>query len=273
MTITASIVTYKTDPEELGICIDSLIGNGIDHIIISDNSPTDALRTFCAEHEQLEYIFNNSNAGYAAGHNIAIKRALAINTTYHLVINSDVYFENGVIEKIIHYMQTNSNVAQLQPKIVYPDGSLQMSARLLPTPADLILRRFMPPKMAKASNQKYTLSFWNHDCPANIPYHQGSFMLFRASAFEKVGLFDERFFMYPEDIDITRRMHKHFITIYWPLVTVTHVHKAESYRSFKMLVIHIVNMIRYFNKWGWVFDAERTEWNKQLLKELGYGKL
>lgn len=273
MTITASIVTYKTDPEELCRCIDSLTGNGIDHIIISDNSPTDALRTFCAEHKQLEYIFNNSNAGYAAGHNIAIKRALDINTTYHLVINSDVYFENGVIEKIIQYMQANSNVAQLQPRIVYTDGSLQMSARLLPTPADLILRRFMPAKMAKANNRKYTLSFWDHDCPANIPYHQGSFMMFRASAFNKVGLFDERFFMYPEDIDITRRMHKHFTTIYWPQVTVTHVHKAESYKNIKMLFIHIVNMIRYFNKWGWFSDAERSEWNEQLLKELGYGKL
>ena len=96
------------------------------------------------------------------------------------------------------------------------------------------------------------------------------FVNFRTSCFKKVGLFDERFFMYPEDIDITRRMHKYYRTMFWPDVTVVHAHRAASYKSKKMLKIHMWNMIKYFTKWGWIFDKERRDWNKQLLEELGY---
>ena len=78
----------------------------------------------------------------------------------------------------------------------------------------------------------------------NIPYHQGSFMFFRTACFHIVGLFDERFFMYPEDIDITRRMHKHYKTMFWPGVTIVHAHRAASYKSKKMLIIHMKNMIK-----------------------------
>ena len=78
--------------------------------------------------------------------------------------------------------------------------------------------------------------------------------------------------MYPEDIDITRRMHKYYRTMFIPDETIVHAHQAASYKSRKMLKIHITNMIKYFNKWGWIYDKERSVWNKQLLKELGYKK-
>ena len=58
--------------------------------------------------------------------------------------------------------------------------------------------------------------------------------------------------------------------MYWPMVSVVHAHRAASYKSKKMLKIHMENMVKYFNKWGWFFDKERSEWNKKLLKELGY---
>lgn len=102
----------------------------------------------------------------------------------------------------------------------------------------------------------------------NLPYHQGSFMLFRTDCFRKVGLFDERFFMYPEDIDMTRRMHKHYRTMFWPEVTIVHAHRAASYTSLRMLWVHSYNMIKYFNKWGWVFDKERREWNKRIISKV-----
>lgn len=90
--------------------------------------------------------------------------------------------------------------------------------------------------------------------------------------FQKVGLFDERFFMYPEDIDITRRMHRWYRTMFVPSVTIVHAHRAASYKNKKMLKIHMVNMIKYFNKWGWIVDKERSAWNRKLLDELGYKK-
>ncbi len=92
-------------------------------------------------------------------------------------------------------------------------------------------------------------------------------MFLRCSAINKVGLFDERFFMYPEDIDLTRRIHRHFRTVSFPDVTVIHDHRAQSYHDPRLLRIHIVNMIRYFNKWGWLFDSERRRFNSPLIKK------
>ena len=90
-------------------------------------------------------------------------------------------------------------------------------------------------------------------------------MLLRTEALLKSGLFDERFFMYPEDIDLTRRIHRDFLTLYYPSETIVHAHRQASYHSLRMLWIHATNMIRYFNKWGWLFDSERRLFNNLLL--------
>jgi len=102
----------------------------------------------------------------------------------------------------------------------------------------------------------------------DIPYLSGCFMLFRVSALRTVGLFDERFFMYPEDIDITRRMHTEYRTVFYPAATIVHDHARESYKSKRALWIHITNLIKYFNKWGWIRDPERSRINRETLRQI-----
>lgn len=265
--ITVSIVTYKTDISELRNCLKSLDSSLVRRIFIVDNSRMLTIANFCNTIDKVEYI-GSDNVGYGAGHNIAIRKAMKLNVKYHLVMNSDVYFGEEVLPKLVEYMNANEDVAQVQPNVIYPDGTMQYGCRLLPSPLNLISRRFLNESIAKRINHNFMLYGFDHKIPMNLPYHQGSFMLFRTECFNKVGLFDERFFMYPEDIDITRRMHKHFRTMFWPEVTIVHAHRAASYKSMRMLMIHIYNMIKYFNKWGWFFDSERTKWNKNILEEL-----
>ena len=105
MIISASIVTYKTNHNELLKCIDSLRKNDITPIYISDNSPNDELKEFCSNIKGVIYFYNNGNIGYGAAHNVAMRKAQLIKANYHLVINSDVYFENGIIQRIIDYME------------------------------------------------------------------------------------------------------------------------------------------------------------------------
>ena len=248
--ISVSIVTFRTDLEELRRCFCSLTSEEIFVIYIVDNSRDTSIKTFCQDYPKIEYI-PNDNIGYGGAHNIAIRRALSLGSKYHLVLNSDVYFSPNDIQKIREYMDINDNVAMVQPNIVYPDGTLQYTCRLLPTPANLIFRRFLPQNLVESMNYRYMLKMFDHKSELNVPYHQGSFMFFRTKCFEKVGLFDERFFMYPEDIDITRRMHRQYRTMFWPGVTVIHAHRAASYKSKKMLKIHMWNMCKYFMKWGW----------------------
>ena len=100
-----------------------------------------------------------------------------------------------------------------------------------------------------------------------VPYLSGCFMLLRQSALIDIGLFDERFFMYPEDIDLTRRMAERYDTLFYPHVSVIHEHGRESHKSFNMFVIHLVNLVRYFNKWGWFYDSKRDELNRKTLKQ------
>ena len=92
-------------------------------------------------------------------------------------------------------------------------------------------------------------------------------MFIQTDALKKVGLFDERFFMYPEDIDLTRRIHKLYRTMFFPGASVVHRHAKQSYKKIGLLCVHIINMIRYFNKWGWIFDKERKLVNEQTLNQ------
>ena len=175
-----------------------------------------------------------------------------------------------LVSKKVSYMNEHLDVAQIMPKVLNPNGDIQYLCKLIPSPFDLILKRFFPKKIREKSTYKFQLKFADYNQIMNVPYLSGCFMFFRTKAFETVGLFDERFFMYPEDIDITRRMHEQYKTIYYPFVSVVHDHAAESYKSKKMLKIHITNMIKYFNKWGWFFDKKRRKINKQVLKELDF---
>lgn len=265
--ITISIVTYKTDINELKRCFESLNSSSVKRVYVVDNSQQQYIMDFCKAFPNVEYI-PSKNIGYGASHNKAIRKSMLDGTNYHLVLNSDVYFSPDILERLENYMNTHKDVAMVQPNIIYPDGRMQYSCRLLPTPANLIFRRFLPSKMIKDMNYRYLLMMFDHKRELNVPYHQGSFMFFRVKCLEDVGLFDERFFMYPEDIDMSRRMHRYYRTMFWPEATVVHAHKAASYKSKKMLAIHIWNMIKYFTKWGWLIDPERKEWNREVIREI-----
>lgn len=260
MALTASVVTYHTSEDELAACLKSLSTDYFDKIYVIDNSSSANTRTQCGYWPGVEYIASE-NVGYGRGHNIALDKAEKLGADYHLVINPDVSFIPTEIKPMLDYMNDNSDVATLQPAMVYPDGRQQFTVKMLPTPIDLICRRFLPKRWTRQRNNRFELHHVDHSKPFNVPYHQGSFMLLRMSALADVGFFDERYFMYPEDIDLTRRLHSKYRTMYFPYAKVIHAHRAASYHSIRMLRIHIVNIIKYFNKWGWWYDPERKRFN------------
>lgn len=258
-----SIVTYHTDLEELEQAIRSLSSPLVSKVYIVDNGEEERIRQWCQQHNNVVYL-PAPNPGYGAAHNIAIRRSVSVRAKYHLVLNSDLRFDPSVIAKIYDYMESHQDVGTLQPKIVNPDGSLQYTCRRLPTPLDVFARRFLPSFINKSRDDRYLLKYLDPQQPHNIPYHQGSFMFLRTEALEDVGLFDERFFMYPEDIDLTRRIHARWITLYYPEAEVVHFHRAASYHNLRMTKIHALNMVRYFNKWGWWMDLERRRFNRSI---------
>lgn len=262
-----SIVLYNTPFDEVQNVVGILRASAEVHTIyLIDNSPV------CDERFRslpVRYVKNATNLGYGAAHNVALRESLVGDEAYHLVLNADMCFSSQMMTEIVGFMNEHENVGQLMPKIFYPDGRMQRLCKLLPTPFDLFGRRFLPAALTKKRTAHFELHASGYDKVMNVPYLSGCFMFLRTSALREVGLFDERYFMYPEDIDLTRRMHERYKTVFYPEVSVEHNHAQQSYKSKKILWIHIVNLARYFNKWGWFWDKNRTKTNRAVLKELG----
>ena len=260
-----SIVLYhpKWEQEVLPLVTELLKVHNLRRIYLLDNSETKSKEPI-AKSPKLRYMHMDANLGYGKAHNIAIRETAYEQTAFHLVMNSDIRVHAEDIDAMHDWMIANSQVGQLMPKVLNPDGSQQYLAKRLPAPLDVFGRRFLPAFLMKRRNKRYELRDKDLNRPINAPYLSGCFMMLRTKAVVEAGLFDERFFMYPEDIDLTRRIHRNYLTLYYPAWTIVHDHAQASYKNKHMLRIHIQNMCRYFNKWGWCFDKERKLFNNNL---------
>lgn len=265
--LNASIVLYNHSLSQVKPLVTSLRGAScVDKVYLVDNSPRRN-----AHFERLagvHYIFNGANVGYGAAHNIALRETMTQKQPYHLVINPDIEMDSAVLDALIDYMERHPDVGHLMPKVRYPTGQTQYLCKLLPTPVDLLARRFLPSGWSMKSRHRFELRYSGYDAVMEVPYLSGCFMLLKRAALEEVGLFDERFFMYPEDIDLTRRIHRKYKTVFYPHVSVVHRHEQGSYKNGRLLFVHLWNIIKYFNKWGWFFDAERKQINDAVRKKL-----
>lgn len=251
--IAASIVTYNTPNDEVDRSIRTLLASPlVVRIDIIDNSRSEATRAVVESFnsERVNYIASD-NVGYGAANNIAIRQSLSDDTIqYHLVMNSDIIFDSSLLTELTDLMNANPDMALTIPKVTDREGKEQSSYHRLPSPWDLICHRFVPRRLWTRRMRDYEMKVDGLTEPVNVPYVHGCFMLMRCSALQEVGLFDERFFMYPEDIDLTRRLHEKHRTCVIPWLSIVHDHRAASRHSLRMLCIHATNMLRYFRKWS-----------------------
>ena len=216
---------------------------------------------------KLVYLAHPNN-GYGGGHNYAMRMAVEAGSQYHLVVNPDVWFGPEVMPELIRYMDLHPEVGQMMPKVLYPNGYIQQLVKLLPTPIDIVGRFCLPQFLIAKRNARYELRSSGYNMMLNVPCLSGCFMLFRMSALQEVGMFDERFFMYAEDVDLTRRMHARYQTLFYPSRVIYHKFSRASHRSFRLFWIHMTNIVRYFNKWGWWNDKERDDINLRCEEQL-----
>ena len=267
--ITASIVTYNTDEYELTTILNCCLNSVIDKIFIVDNSPSDVLKSFSLLSDKIEYIFGQGNIGYGSAHNIAISKSIDIGAVYHIILNPDILFDSRQLADMGCFMDNNQEVAHLMPKVIYPDGELQYLCKLLPSPMDLIGRRFIPSKvLLDRLNFHFEMRASGYNKLMLVPFLSGCFMFFRVEALKAVNGFDDNFFMYCEDIDLCRRIGMAgYKSVFNPEFTIIHAHKKESFKSKSMLRAHIRSAVYYFNKWGWIFDKYRDQLNKEMKQQ------
>lgn len=268
--VSISIVLYNNDYFEVEKTLDSVLSTNIDiSIFLIDNSKDNTLSALSSKDTRIKYTKNDFNIGFGSSHNVAIKESFKNDCKYHLVLNPDIEFDLGVLEKIVKYMDANTNIGNLMPLVKYKDGSIQRLCKLLPRPTDLFVRRFLPFDFIKNKiNHRYELQSFSYDKIASIPSLSGCFMFLRLSTLKTVGIFDEKFFMYFEDVDLNRRIGEVSKTVFFPEVTIIHGFKKESASFNKLLFHHLQSAVYYFNKWGWFFDKRRKEINLKIIKTL-----
>ncbi len=271
--ITASLVLYKNDPGDIIEAVKSFLDTKLRvFIYVVDNSPTPYLGSVLEilKDGRIKYIFNQGkNLGFGKAHNIAIEKVKG-KSKYHLVLNPDVWFYRGTLEKLYNFMEENPHVGQVMPKVVYPDDTLQALCKRLPSPIDLFGRRFLPGPLKKLIEdrlKKYECYDIGYENTADIPALSGCFMFIRTKVFEEVGGFDDSYFMYMEDYDLCRRIGLKYETIYYPEVKIYHKYGKHSYKNKKLMLIHIKSAIKYFSKWGWFIDPYRD------LKNISAGRV
>lgn len=256
----ASIVLYYHRYDDIKKTLESLLScQFTKKIILVDNGGSAWANEL--NNDKIIYIQSPKNGGFGYGHNLAIQK-YAKDSEFFLICNPDVYFDGRQLDKLVEIAKFRSE-GLFSPKILYPNGGNQYGQRLLPTPLNLFARRFMP-SYADKLDEVYLLKNKIFDKPSFVPVCSGCFMLFRSSALLELGGFDDRYFMYLEDFDLSRRCAVKFGNCFVPDVYIYHEHGQGSYRNKTLLKYHIQSAIRYFNKWGWWFDAERMILNKKI---------
>jgi GT2 family glycosyltransferase len=269
--VVVSFVLFKTDAEEVSRAVRQACANKSKiFVILVDNSvPPLQLPQF--DPARVSVITTHANLGYGRGHNRAVSWAKG-KSRYHIVMNTDLTYEQGVIDDLVGFMDAHPNAGLCMPRVRYPDGRIQRLCRLLPSPLDLIGRRFFGWSLwAKSRNERYEFHDWNYDSVASFPFLSGCFMMMRSSVLHAVGGFDERYFLYAEDLDLSRRIHACSETLFVPHVEVVHEYRSEGSRGIRRLLYGIKSLSQYFHKWGWFVDPERDAINQRTLAALSNG--
>ena len=266
--VAVSLVLFRTPPAEVEACIRQILASRrTTHVVIVDNSPSP---TPLADHpaDRVTVVRSGANLGYGRAHNRAIRLARG-KAPLHLVMNTDVTLMGDVIDELATFMEVHADVGLAAPLIHYPDGRLQTQCRLLPGPINLLGRGFLDRSpWTRRMNRRYELQDWDYGTVADIPFLPGCFLMMRADVIEAVGGFDERFFLFAEDLDLTRRIHQVSRSVFVPTALIHHELRTRASFSWRRHLHKIANFTRYFNKWGWIRDPDRTRVNRETLARL-----
>lgn len=225
-------------------------------MIVVDNHSTDKTNELIAtEFPQVTYIRNEVNQGLAKANNQGIKKSTG---EYLLILNPDIAVFEGEIDKLIACLESHPNAGLVGPKLLHPDKTVQLSTYIFPKWYIPILRRTPLGNLpwAKKQLQAYLMKDWNHAKTQKVDWVLGAVMLIRRSALDKVGLQDEDYFLYFEDVDWCKRFWDAGYEVWYDANSYfVHYHKRESAESpglqgvFQPLTkVHIKSWLTYFKK-------------------------
>lgn len=256
MKISYSVVLYNQEKTEVQALVENILktfpyNEDEIELYLINNSPENEALNQCLKKLSSDYrihvIKASRNRGFGAGHNLAIKK---ITSSYHFIVNPDIFIPNSAqIKNLILFIQ-QSRAVLVAPKITFPNGEIQPLIKRNPTVFDMGIR-FLAPNFNVRRQRHFVYLDEGYDHQFEASNFPGSFLLLDTVALKDVGGFDERYFLYMEDSDLSRSLSLKGKTLYTPSATIVHDWQRANKGSFKGIFEMIKSMVKYFNKWGW----------------------
>ena len=264
-TLTISIVLCRSSVTELKALIDSLIAALsaaslaqagcvlVDHS--EDQAYTAQYQALLGDYAACSLISFNllvpeNNSGYGAGHNLAVA---TLEGQFHLILNPDVELPKHAISVALDVMSAQDDLVLLAPVGSGSCGQPLNLAKAFPSVWALTLRAFAPLWLRRRSRAvaRYELRDQPSEILRPVPLVSGCCMWVRRAVYDEAGGFDERYFLYFEDFDLSMRMARHGAVLEHQALTIIHHGGKASRKGGRHLLWFCVSAIRFFNRWGW----------------------
>ena len=250
--LTICIVTYKNDrtlARTLQALFDFAPPSVAMRIYVVDNASSAYSREQIAPFlDRITYVpSDKGNIGFGSANNLILPE---LDSRYHIIMNPDVYLkDDSSILTLMRYLDEHKDVGMAVPGIVDEQGTVQYLCRRNLTVLDLFLR-FSPVKIGSKRQDYHAMMDKDYTTSFDVEFASGCFLMIRTDLFRQLGGFDEKYFLYAEDADLTRRVNEISRTVYVPQAVVCHAWERASYRDPAMTRIHLRSLWHYFRKWG-----------------------
>jgi len=259
-----SLVSYNSDINELSKVFSFIKKNlKSTKVFVFDNAKQKSLEFFCKQ-RGFNYFASKKNIGFGKGHNYNIKKSYKKNSIY-LILNPDVFLNIKDVNLCLKILSSKKTYGLLSPKLINEDGSTQLICRIIPNFFNFISRFLFKSDNYSKEIHKYIENDNKKKYFLNIPFIHGACYFIKSEVIHKIGVYDENFFMYVEDLDWYRRISQNYDTIYLKSVTVLHKFGRKSHKNLNLFFIHFKSIIYYFLKWGLFNDIDRANRNYKFI--------
>jgi GT2 family glycosyltransferase len=227
-------------------------------IFVVDNVSGDNTTGFVRERfPQVKLIVNDVRRGFSANSNLAIRQSSG---RYVMLLNPDTESSLDALSRMVNFMDNHLQVGVCGPQLRFPDNTIQLSCRAFPTWKSVLVRRTPLRIFLRDSsfNRQHLLADRDHNVIQEVDWLLGAAFMIRRETLDDVGLLDERYFLYVEDIDYCwRARQKGWKVFYMPEAVIIHHHLAVSDKKFwsTYTYYHFVSMLHYFIKFKLPFSS------------------
>ena len=251
--ISACIVAY-CDYDEVCAAVRSVLANtpGDDFALyVVDNASPDGCGPRLAQTDfgdvRVQVICLPKNLGFGKGHNSIMDR---LTSDVHFILNPDIQLTADTLSDLADWMAQHPGVVMARPALTFPDGRPQRLPLRRCSVRAMVYRQLPCLKFWAKYNERYLMADKDLTKPTEIEFCTGSFSAVDTAVFKAVGGFDEDYFMYVEDADLTQKMRTRGKAYLVPQYTAIHAWHRAAHRNLKPALWQTGNLLKYFYKWG-----------------------